>query len=414
MFESFFPKPKLFFSSAAIYGLLAMIVWYFYSHQIGDFIGMPLLAEDEKRLVGLKHFATNNIMVYLLYFWSLAFAFFFFWKTYAPHPWQNWSILGSAFIIFTSFIGIQTTVSYNAWYGQFYGLIQTALTTDETVTEGQFYTLILTVLPLAMIIMFWSAGVVFFTKHYIFRWRTAMNDYYTERWAKLRHIEGASQRVQEDTMRFAATMEPVAEAALDSIMTLFAYIPLLAIFSASISSIPILGDIPYSLMWVAIFWPVIGTVLTYLVGIKLPGLEFKNQRVEAAYRKELVLGEDNHDHAGPPELRLLFSNVRKNYFKLFYHYTYFTVARALYNQADTFLFFVLLIPSIAAKSIDFGLYRQISDAFNRVSNSFLYLYRAWPTIIELLSIHKRLKAFEAAIDGDELPKIDQEYLAGKE
>jgi peptide/bleomycin uptake transporter len=29
------------------------------------------------------------------------------------------------------------------------------------------------------------------------------------------------------------------------------------------------------------------------VGIKLPGLEFKNQRVEAAYRKELVYGEDD-------------------------------------------------------------------------------------------------------------------------
>src|SRR2546430_5973921 len=45
----------------------------------------------------------------------------------------------------------------------------------------------------------------FITSHYIFRWRTAMNDYYVGNWQRLRHIEGASQRVQEDTMRFAET-----------------------------------------------------------------------------------------------------------------------------------------------------------------------------------------------------------------
>ena len=38
------------------------------------------------------------------------------------------------------------------------------------------------------------------------------------------------------------------------------------------------------------------------VGIKLPGLEFNNQKVEAAYRKELVYGEDHDDRASPPSV----------------------------------------------------------------------------------------------------------------
>ncbi|MEC9461969.1 MAG: SbmA/BacA-like family transporter, partial [Pseudomonadota bacterium] len=42
--------------------------------------------------------------------------------------------------------------------------------------------------------------------------------------------------------------------------------------------------------------------------------------------------------------------------------------------------------------------------------SFQYLVSYWSTIIELLSIHKRLAAFEAAIDGEPLPEIDQRYL----
>lgn len=51
-----------------------------------------------------------------------------------------------------------------------------------------------------------------------------------------------------------------------------------------------------------------------VVGSKLPGLEFNNQKVEAAYRKELVYGEDHADRAQPATLVELFSRVRKNYF----------------------------------------------------------------------------------------------------
>jgi peptide/bleomycin uptake transporter len=55
----------------------------------------------------------------------------------------------------------------------------------------------------------------FFVSHYVFRWRTAMNDYYTGMWKRVRHIEGASQRVQEDTMRFASITEGLGVALLD-------------------------------------------------------------------------------------------------------------------------------------------------------------------------------------------------------
>ena len=59
----------------------------------------------------------------------------------------------------------------------------------------------------------------FFIRHYVFRWRTAMNDYYTANWTGLRHIEGAAQRVQEDTMRFARIMESLGVSLMRSIMT---------------------------------------------------------------------------------------------------------------------------------------------------------------------------------------------------
>ena len=47
----------------------------------------------------------------------------------------------------------------------------------------------------------------FFTSHYVFRWRRAMTFYYMAYWPAIRTIEGAAQRVQEDTMRFASIVE---------------------------------------------------------------------------------------------------------------------------------------------------------------------------------------------------------------
>ena len=40
-----------------------------------------------------------------------------------------------------------------------------------------------------------------------------------------------------------------------------------------------------------------------------------------------------------------------------------------------------------------------SRAFGQVTISFQYLVNSWPTIVELLSIYKRLQAFEATLEG---------------
>lgn len=237
-----------------------------------------------------------------------------------------------------------------------------------------------------------------------------MNDFYMQNWNRLRGIEGASQRVQEDTMRFAQTVEGLGVNMVDSVMTLIAFLPILYTLSSNVTSMPIVGEIPAPLMQAAIFWSLFGTVLLALVGIKLPGLEFKNQRVEAAYRKELVYGEDDLARAQPMTVRELFHNVRRNYFRLYFHYMYFNLTRAFYLQADNIFAYVILVPTIAAGKITFGLLQQILTAFGQVSNSFQYLVNSWPTIVELLSIYKRLKAFEATLNEEPLPDIDREFL----
>ena len=213
----------------------------------------------------------------------------------------------------------------------------------------------------------------FFTKHFVFRWRTAMNDYYMANWSKLRHIEGASQRVQEDTRLFAEIVESLGSFLLRNLLTLFAFFPILLELSANVTELPWIGPVDASLIYVAIVSALLGTVGLALIGYRLPGLEFNNQKVEAAYRKELVYGEDNADRAAPPSVRELFGNVRKNYFRLFFHYMYFDVGRYSYLQASTLVPYIALGPTIVSGVITLGVMQQIVRAFGRVENAFQYL-----------------------------------------
>lgn len=69
--------------------------------------------------------------------------------------------------------------------------------------------------------------------------------------------------------------------------------------SEKITEMPWIGHVDHALVFVAVLFSLFGTVALALVGVKLPGLEFNNQKVEAAYRKELVLGEDDGNCARP-------------------------------------------------------------------------------------------------------------------
>lgn len=411
MFVSFFPQPKLFFTSVVVWSLAAVLFWFAVGEQMGAFFGLPPAAPDTDPIIGISAFWSAPFLWFYIYFVAVVLIFYAFWAIYRPHPWQNWSILGSAFILFSTNFSVQASVVLNEWRGPFFNLIQKALTPPPgSVNPGELYAGLLIFLEIAFL---WIAVLVvtrFFVSHFIFRWRTAMNDFYMSNWTRLRHIEGASQRVQEDTMRFSTNVEDLGVSLVNAIMTLIAFLPVLAQLSTHITELPIVGHIPYSLVVAALVWSAFGTILLATVGVKLPGLEFRNQRVEAAYRKELVYGEDYENRADPITVSELFNNVRKNYFRLYFHYAYFNVARYFFGQADSIFAITILIPTIAAGKITLGIFQQVLSAFSEVSSSFQYLVTSWSDIVVLISIYKRLRAFEATLEGEALPTIDQHYL----
>ncbi|MEO1025744.1 MAG: peptide antibiotic transporter SbmA [Pseudomonadota bacterium] len=397
MFHSFFPNPKRFLISAVIWAGICIALWHAGFKSWEDRLGIAEL------------FGWDPGRVWLYQFNAISYALFVvMWLVQSGHKWAKWSVGGSALIVFTTWFQVQLDVMINEWFRTFFDLIQAALEEPNSVTTEEYYGQLATFLVIAMVAMITAVVVAFFTQHFVFRWRTAMNDHYVALWPKVRHIEGASQRIQEDTMAFARIMEGLGGNLINAIMTLLAFLPILWGLSSFISEVPIVGEIPQALVFVAILWSIVGTTLLALVGWRLPGLEFRNQRVEAAYRKELVIGEDQEDRAQPPTLSELFSHVRKNYFRLYFNYLYFNVARFSYLQIGVIVPYIALGPTIVAAGVTFGVMQQILNAFNRVENSFQYLVNSWTTIVELMSIYKRLAAFERAIAGDKQAAIEFE------
>ncbi|MBA2676169.1 peptide antibiotic transporter SbmA [Ramlibacter sp.] len=311
--------------------------------------------------------------------------------------WFAWSLLGSALILWATWYRVNLDVQINEWFGTFYDLVQRALGKPGSITLAEFWAQLMTFGRIAMIYVTVAVVLDFFIKHYIFRWRQAMNDWYMAHWDQLRTIEGAAQRVQEDTMRFASIMEGLGAEFMRSLMTLAAFVPILWALSAKVTELPVLGAVPHSLVWVALAFAMAGTVLLAIVGVKLPGLQFQNQRVEAAYRKELVYGEDHAERAAPEDVKRLFGAVRTNYFRLFFHYLYFDVAKYCYLQFGVLVPYIALGPTLVAGAITLGVMQQIVRAFGRVEGAFQYLVLSWTTVVELISVYKRLRAFELQI-----------------
>ena len=319
-------------------------------------------------------------------------------KFFTKPKWYLWAWAGSIIILSSLWVQVQIDVRINEWFGEFYDMIQKALGQPNAITITEYWASLFSFITLAGIYVALAVAVSFFTAHFLFRWRTAMVEWYHSVYDQARTIEGASQRVQEDTIKFSRIMESLGTSFIEAIMIIVEFIPIL--FGLSIG-IPIFffGEWEYGLITGALIWSVGGTLFLILLGfiLRLVGVEYDLQKQEAAYRKILVIAEDDGT-VRPKKLEELFDDVRKIHFVSYLRYLYFNVGRVAYLQANVLSAYVFLAPAIVAGVVTLGVMQQIIRAFGRVEGSMQYLLRAWPTIIELASVYKRLREFENKIE----------------
>ena len=322
-------------------------------------------------------------------------------KFFTEKKWQLWAWLGSFIILSSLWVQVKIDVKINEWFGLFYDMIQKALASPNAITIEEYWASLASFITLAGMYVALYVAISFFTAHFLFRWRTAMVEWYHSVYDKARKIEGASQRVQEDTIKFTRIMESLGTSFIESVMVLIQFVPILLGLSIGIP-IFFFGEWQYGLITGALLWTLGGTA--FLIGLgwilRLVGVEYDLQKKEAAYRKILVVAEDDNN-VRPKTINELFDDVRSIHFLSYLRYLYFNVGRMAYLQANVLSAYVFLEPAIVAGVVTLGVMQQIIRAFGRVEGSMQYLLKAWPTIIELASVYKRLREFEDLINSTE-------------
>ena len=201
-------------------------------------------------------------------------------RFYTEKKWWLWSWLGTAIILSSLWVQVQIDVKINEWFGQFYDMIQKALGEPNAITIGEYWASLASFIYLAAIYVLIAVAISFFTAHFLFRWRAAMVEWYHSVYDRARTIEGAAQRVQEDTIKFSRIMEGLGTSFIESIMVLIQFVPILLGLSVGIP-IFFFGDWQYGLVTGALIWSIGGTL--FLIGLgwllRLVGVEIGRAHV---------------------------------------------------------------------------------------------------------------------------------------
>ena len=88
--------------------------------------------------------------------------------------------------------------------------------------------------------------------------------------------------------------------------------------------------------------------------------------------------------------------------KSYFHYLYFNTVKWSYFQGMVIVPYLALAPTIVTGAITLGFVQQITRAFGRVEGSLQYLVKSWSTIVEFISVWKRLSEFEKKLSSSDL------------
>jgi len=234
------------------------------------------------------------------------------------------------------------------------------------------------------------------TRVWAFQWRQAITLDYLYRWrivSKARfELESVSQRVQDDAYKLTKGIDSLVQGVLIALLQVATFLPLLWSLTSSLPGLA--GHLVSINLSVALS----GIAISSVVGRYLITLEYNNQAVEAAFRKELVYAEDGVEGFGLlVTCHRLFCTLRANYYTLFLHLIYFEFWQALFNRCEELIPMLILGDAVYQGNISLGTFMQIAGAYQTVTGGLTMLIQRWVEFNELLSVVRRLKELDRTL-----------------
>ena len=342
--------------------------------------------------------------------WALTLPYF-----QSEEKWKARALLASIVALNLAFV--YTLVQFNEWNRIFYDALQ-----DKNYPVFLEQMLRYTVLALIYVVI--AVYRFYLTQHLELRWRTWMTRHYLQRWLDHQvyyHLElsryaqlgpdqspdNPDQRMQEDLKLFTTATVGLSMGLLNAFVTFVSFVGILWTLSGEFSFSWNGSEfaIPGFMLWVAILYCAVGTVLTHYVGRRLIPLNYEQQRREADFRHNLIrvreyseaIALDRGETVEYKQLDLRFGHVLGNYVKLIDAQKRLTMFTATFTQASTVFPFLVAAPRFFSGAIQLGTVMQIASAFNRVQDSLSWFIDNYDSLAAWRATTDRLTHFEAAI-----------------
>ena len=318
-------------------------------------------------------------------------------------------------LLLAAVIGIELsivtiTVILNQWYNRFYNTLQ------DRNWDG-FVSAILFFCVLAAIYTVLAVYQNYLNLWLQIRWRRWMTQTYLRQWLNTANhyrmqllgdaADNPDQRIADDLQMFVQETLSIGIGILNSVVTLCSFVVILWTLSAD-APLHLFGSdftVPGYLVWAALIYAVIGTVLTHRIGWPLIPLNFQQQRFEADFRFNLVRTRENseqiaalHGEAAERERHLdRFGRVVSNWIAIMTRQKQLMFFTQSYSQASVIFPYLMVSPVYFSGAMQLGGLMQTASAFNSVQTALSYFVTAYQSIARYRAVVTRLSGFEDAI-----------------
>lgn len=343
--------------------------------------------------------------------WTFMRNFWHIFRGYwgSEHKWRARGLLGV--VIALNFINVYLLVQLNNWYNDFYNALQQYQVESFWPLIGQFT-------GLAFLYIVIAVYAIYLRQMVQINWRTWLTERYLSHWMKNQvyyrlqvlksDTDNPDQRISEDINQFVTLTLTLLIGLLKQMTTLVAFGFVLWNLSGAFT-VPIGSHefVIYGYMfWFSLIYSVAGTGLAHLVGRKLIGLNFEQQRYEADFRFNMMRVRENSESIAfyrgeAPEqvgFRERFSKVISNYWQLMRQTKLLNFYVNGYAQLAIIVPLIMAAPQYFAGTMALGGLMQTISAFGRVQDALSYFVESYDTIAQLAAVIRRLSGFTEHIE----------------
>lgn len=335
------------------------------------------------------------------------------WRLLKPY-WiseDKWKARGLLATVVALALGmVYLNVLFNDWNRVFYNALESK---DAVTFKAQLWRFSY----LAFIYIGVAIYKVYLTQALEIRWRSWMTQQYMDGWLsrqayyRIEQTSGADnpdQRIAEDLKFLTNGSLTLSLGLLSSVVTLVSFIGILWSVSGPLSFMLAGRDwvIPGYMVWFALAYAGIGSLLVARIGKPLVQQNFLQQRFEADFRFGLIRIRENAEsvalYRGEPQehaqLDSRFARIRDNWWQIMRTTKRLNVASTFYAQFAIIFPFLVGAPRYFSGAIKLGGLMQISSAFGQVQSALSWFIDAFSSLAEWKASVNRLSGFHAAVE----------------